>query len=625
MRIFRILKFGVLGWIGYIIFSALALLVGGMVFLATDTFPVREVAIAIAVAVFVIYTALLAVSSIIESSLIRKLFIHGRGGSARFAGPAKSLANNWYFCRKAPIFLGTTLVKHDPWPFRQPIGVDDENHLVTIAQPGSGKSTTAIWQNLVAHPYPDSVFVLDPKGEHTRNTIKARSKLGATYVLDPQGQLADTDIPTMRFNPLGEIDVNAGDAKERLNEIADACYVSTGTANEHPHFKDICIAMIAGVSAHVLTWPTYPPSTHNLPGVYDLILRGHVRGRAGPEPGEAFERLLDEMELNPAIGEAPMEAARVLRSAGRNEYGSIFTTLIRCLRWISSENMRQHLLSSDFRLSALRTDVSTVYVVLDFDDMAPEKQGRYMRVLMFLAMSVARKTPLPRVRDAAGRRTLFILDEVGMLGSMETIERNYKILRASKVKVWSLFQEWKTVETIFKNPDALMASSTKQFFGISDANTAQLIESYLGKFLDIRKSGTGGGAGKYEQTKQLLDATEITDSLRQKAMVQIVIAGGGEKFELSRVPYYPTSADKWRNGAQPHVVQARAQEAAPRQGRAEAVALTLQDALEIYGFENGNYSVEQADVRRAQLVENANSEQLTQVYEVAHRRLVEAA
>lgn len=431
------------------------------------------------------------------------------------------------------------MAKYDPTPFRQSIGVDDENHLVTIAQPGAGKSTTAIWPNLIAHPYPDSVFILDPKGEHAQHTSASRSKLGPVFILDPQNQTSG--LPTVCFNPLDEIDITAGDAKERLNELGEAMYVSTGSKSEHPHFKDICIAMIAGLCAHIKSWPAYPTSMQNLPGVYDLIMKGGLEKPDPKEAAKAFEALLNEMAMNPAAGEAPMEAVRVLRTAGGSELGSIFTTLIRCIRWVSSKNMREHLQRSDFSLAELRTNVCSVYVVLDFADMAPEKQGRYMRVLMSMAMDRVRKTPLPPARKA--RRTLFILDEVGMLGKMPTIERNYKILRGAHVKLWSFFQEYETVTQTFDNAEALMAASTKQFFGVSDTTTAEKIEKHLGKFLDVRRSGSGSGEGKYEQTKALLSADEISDVLRQKSLSQIVITGGGAKFMLRRVPCYPKASE----------------------------------------------------------------------------------
>ncbi len=484
------------------------------------------------------YAVIFAGSAVAESGLYRKLFIHGRGGSARFAGPAAIFRHKWFFCRKAPIYLGKTHLKYDPWFLTQHVGIDDENHAITIAQPGSGKSTTAIWQNLVANPYPDSIFVLDPKGEHAALTRKHRERLGNVYILDPQGQLKGQGIKSQCYNPLDEIDVDAGDAKDRLADIAEACYVASGQ-HEHAHFRDMAQTLIAGLCAHVLSWPTFNPDQRNLPAVYDLLLKG----RDDPDENDPFDQLLKEMSQNPAAGGAAQDAAFAITSAKDGERGGILTTTLRCLRWSSQDNMRTHLSRSDFSFDVLRKEVCTIYVVLDFADMAANKQGRYMRVLMNLAMRLARSTPMPQGRAAAGRRTLFILDEVGMLGDLRTIEDNYKILRSYRVKLWTLFQEYGTVEKCFENPTAIMSASTRQYFGVSEAKTAKHIEENLGQFVETRPAGTGDGRAYYESTKHLLTAQEVMDTLTQKELSQIVMTAGGTRFELRRIPVYP---DRYR-------------------------------------------------------------------------------
>lgn len=486
-----------------------------------------------------IYGGFLLYSRITESEWWREQFLESRGGSARFAGAWPLLMHNWMFCEKAPIYLGQTTHKYDPWVFGQHIGVDDDNHVITIAQPGSGKSTTAIWPNLIRYPYPDSTFILDPKGEHTAATFKHREQLGPVYVLDPQNMLKGR-FPTVDFNPLDEIDPYAGDARERFMELASALYVSTDSKNENAHFRESAIALIAGMCAHIKTWPTYPPETHNLSCVYDLLVKGKIGPVDGPPDPKAFDNLLAEMEQNPAAGELPVTAVHgYLKRAGQNEGGSMFTTLTRCISWAASDNMRKHMIKSDFRLSELREKVCTVYVVLDYSDMHPDKLGRFMRVLMYQALDASRKTSLPAVREDAGRRTLFILDEVGMLGPMTTTQEAFKILRSSHVKMWCFFQEEQTMRTTFPQADSLMASSTKQFFGISEPNTAKTIETYLGQFMDARMKGDGSGQGHFEQSKAVMTASEITMKLKQKSMAQIVITGGGYRFELKRVPCFP--------------------------------------------------------------------------------------
>ena len=162
-----------------------------------------------------LYALIWGVSAFFESDTIEKWIKHGGGGSARWSGVLGFGRCSWSQCTKAPIYLGRTLHKYDPLPFCRKIGVDDENHLVTIAQSGAGKSTTAIWPNLVEHAYPDSVFVLDPKGEHAIMTGKHRTAQGQrVYVLDPFN-VTKGKVKTHFFNPLAEIDPASSGGERR--------------------------------------------------------------------------------------------------------------------------------------------------------------------------------------------------------------------------------------------------------------------------------------------------------------------------------------------------------------------------------------------------------------------------
>ena len=53
--------------------------------------------------------------------------------------------------------------------------------------------------------------------------------------------------------------------------------------------------------------------------------------------------------------------------------------MLNALKWVAADGMHEHLSRSDFTLEELRTHGTTIYVVLDFDAMVPEAQGRYMR------------------------------------------------------------------------------------------------------------------------------------------------------------------------------------------------------------------------------------------------------
>ena len=250
-----------------------------------------------------------------------------------------------------------------------------------------------------------------------------------------------------------------------------------------------------------------------------------------------FEKLIDAMKQNPSCGNLPVEAASAYSNASPNERGSIFTSTINSLKWISSDAMRAHLSQSDFTLTALKTRATTIYVVLDFDAMKPESQGRYMRVMLNLSLRLTYTTPLPAHYQHLKRRVLFILDEVAQLGPMPAVQDAFRSHAGAMVKLWCFFQDYEALEKNYGSPAALMGNSSKQFFGCGDPDTAKAIENYLGQYLDTRPASRGVGDGDptyYESSKSLLDTTEIMDTIPKEYQTQLVVTSNNEKLELTR-------------------------------------------------------------------------------------------
>lgn len=177
----------------------------------------------------------------------RRWFSFGKGGSARWAGirnyrkhkdfrfymPAKEI-------RDTGIYLGKTMFEDTFKSFH--IGLEDDAHILTIGCTGSGKSTTVLWTNIAT--YAGSMFIVDPKGEHARMTFWRRSNQsewqktdqpkktkydisGKSYLLDPFHQVPE--IPSSRYNPLSDIDIESDRVRGMLSAISDACVFSEGS------------------------------------------------------------------------------------------------------------------------------------------------------------------------------------------------------------------------------------------------------------------------------------------------------------------------------------------------------------------------------------------------------------
>src|SRR5262245_15542350 len=89
--------------------------------------------------------------------------------------------------------------------FMDPILMENEGHLITIAPTGAGKGVGCIVPALLRYQGP--VIVVDPKGENVAITARRRGEMGHTVVvLDPIGV---TDQPSASLNPLQLLDPEA--------------------------------------------------------------------------------------------------------------------------------------------------------------------------------------------------------------------------------------------------------------------------------------------------------------------------------------------------------------------------------------------------------------------------------
>jgi type IV secretion system protein VirD4 len=99
-----------------------------------------------------------------------------------------------------------------------PILMEKEGHLITIAPTGAGKGVGCIIPALLRHEGP--VIAIDPKGENVAITARRRREIGQqVVVLDPIGV---TEQPGAALNPLDLIDPEAATSVDEAAAIATA-------------------------------------------------------------------------------------------------------------------------------------------------------------------------------------------------------------------------------------------------------------------------------------------------------------------------------------------------------------------------------------------------------------------
>ena len=527
-------------------------------------------------------------------------FKQHRGGSARWAGPEtyRKLIAQWGKKTEegrtlSGVFIGRTMFADNF--LKSDVVFKDDGHMLTIAQPGSGKSITAIWPNLAT--YKGSMIVVDPKGEHTdaflgrrqdpsrfytldqeknyqneveqrikdgtargsdagwldchlrsyrcagtdtRKKSKARFTLkdGQAFALDPFGQ-NKRGYSSATYNPLCEIDVTSINARKIISAISTAC-VPPGQG-ENKFWVDAARMMIEGTIAYVLA--TEPKEKHNLPYVADLLIG--VDPATGFADPQKFWELVAKMRTSDAAGGLPRLAAATLDDLGEKAFGGVTAELRLGLKWVTDEAMRTHLSGeSSFWFQSLgQTLRYTVFIVIPFGHMV--EQMRWLRTLIQVSATILEdRSPDWREDEAkdpdTSGRVLYILDELPQYGAhLNIVKEGLVRLRGAGVKLWAFVQFHHQLVECFgvEGAKAFQAGGTVQVFGVGDDGTAAFVSKKLGEHRIQDTTGVVMREVVGERQESLVPAAAVEADLRQRAPVQYVFSSHGPPMRLKRVAF----------------------------------------------------------------------------------------
>ena len=366
-----------------------------------------------------------------------------------------------------------------------PCGIQDDRHIVTIAGSRAGKGRSGIIPNLCL--YPGSVVCIDPKGENYKRTAARRGHGTASIeglhqqvrVLAPFNHSSVPLEVRATFNPLALIDPEADDAVEMAGLIADAIVMS-GDAKD-AHWDESTRGWIEAVCLLVAVHPL-------LAGKRDLVtvkrlIKGTLRLDQFDDrpPHEQLYESMERMAEDGIIGEVIAGAAATMREMGKDERGSVLSTVSRNLKFLDSKGIQNSLTGdNDWSLDDLKTDPHgfTLYLVLPLRTMATHARWLRMVVSLLVARMEAVETP-----PATGHPVLAVLDEANVLGHMRTIEQSAGFMAGYGLKLWSVWQDLSQLKRHYRESweTFLGNAGTLVFFGNTDLTTLDHISRRLGQ------------------------------------------------------------------------------------------------------------------------------------------------
>jgi type IV secretion system protein VirD4 len=332
-------------------------------------------------------------------------------------------------------------------------------HLLTIAPTRSGKGVGAVIPNLLSADR--SVLCVDPKGENTAISYRARTGFGPVYVLDPFGA---SGRPSAGFNPLAHLASHSPDVGEEAALIADALVHDPPEQVGEAHWNEEAKALLAGFILHAAASPY--PTQQNLAHVRELLT----------SPPQRLEQELRAMQASDAAGGLVARAANRYLGKADREAAGVLSAAQRHTHFLDSPRMAALLSRSDFGFEALRSAHATVFLVLPPDRLATH--ARWLRLMIAHAIGALAK----RRAHPDQPPILFLLDEFAALGRLEPVERAFGLMAGYGLQLWPILQDLHQLRGAYGQAAGtfLANAGVVQVFNVADIDTASWVSRTLG-------------------------------------------------------------------------------------------------------------------------------------------------
>jgi type IV secretion system protein VirD4 len=387
------------------------------------------------------------------------LFRKDRGdshGSARFASKAE---------RKAFQSEDGLLIRRDIGTGK-PMRYDGPAHLLTLAPTRAGKGVGTVIPNLLLAER--SVLVIDPKGENAKISGDARKRFGAVHILDPFGV---TGMPPSAYNPLGQLDAESLDLGEDAASLSEALVMDPPGQQSDAHWNEEAKALLSGLIMFAVAHEDQDRKT--LATVREYLTL----------PPEKFRSLLELMQDSTSAGGLIARAANRFLGKSDREAASVMSSAQRHTHFLDSPRIVAATARSDFQFSALRHDLTSIFLVLPPNRL--DAYSRWLRLLVAQALQdIARDAEAAQAGSQRLKQpALFLLDEFAALGRLEAVERAMGLMAGYGLQLWPILQDMSQLKDLYgARANTFVANAgVLQCFGVNDFETARWLSQSMGK------------------------------------------------------------------------------------------------------------------------------------------------
>jgi type IV secretion system protein VirD4 len=419
------------------------------------------------------------------------------------------------------IFIG-----HDrhgnPLTYKKQGRSSGEGHLFLSAPPRSGKARDILIPALLQYDQ-GSCIVIDPKGQLAAVTAAHRARprteggLGQrVIVLNPFGILpAELGSMSANFNPMATLDSASDTFGADCDNIADSIVTHEGGDREN-HWSDSARGLVAALIAH-LAANLKDPKSKTLAMVRrvitspDLLLTAALEAQAGDDDfiAEGLKRFAE------------------IDAENKGELASIISTANTQTRFIGNRAIARSLAGSDFTFADLKTQATTVYLVLPVRYLA--SCGKWFRLVLASALDQL-------LNETKGLPVLCILDEFAQLGKLAVIENTLGLAAGMGVQLFPVLQDLTQLMELYPKrwESFLGCAGVQMFFAPRENTTAKYVSELCGDMtvkVPSESKGTTSKVGVFvdEQTG-LNEGTSFSQASRRAKLPQDIRRMSDKEF-----------------------------------------------------------------------------------------------
>ena len=411
--------------------------------------------------------------------------------------------------RRAGLFRGNGL--QVGYMAGNPICLETDAPIITIAGAGSGKMRDLL-ALAIARNAGNRNFILDPRGEIASvtmvNFVMARSYL---YCWNPTGMRG---LPQHRMNPLDILKLNDPHFHADCKFIAESLIPTSGGSNGR-YFELRAREWVENIIKMLVE----RDGSVSFPSLYRVV------NWIEADPQRWADCL--EAMLSSTMDSVRRTASEMLakQQESTKEFGSIIGEVYAHLNFLDDPMLQASLDHADASLADTCSPAQAASWAINVPIEYVGLWSPILRTMFTVQM-------LYKSRAPSAPRITMIVDEAGQLGNFEALLRAFTFGRGAGVRTWALFQDAGQIVRNFGSPalQGFMGSAAlRQFFGVRDYQTAQMISSMLGT-----------------ETLEYDDGLRQADARRQKMNAAMSIMNGGDPFTAYADMKYHAYAEEHR-------------------------------------------------------------------------------